>query len=47
MRILSMVMVFTLKSKPRLGHASSLVNDQVVHRCLSLKSYSTVLSCLF
>ncbi len=45
-----MVMVFSLKSIPRLGHASSLVNNQVVHRCLSLASYSTVIRayyCLF
>ncbi len=32
-RILSMVMVFSLKSIPHLGLASSLVNNQVVHRC--------------
>jgi hypothetical protein len=34
---------FSLKSIPRLGHASSLVNNQVVHRFLSLASYSTVI----
>jgi hypothetical protein len=29
-----MVMGFSLKSIPRVGHASSLVNNQVVHRCI-------------
>ena len=40
----------SLKSIPCLGYASSLVNNQVVHRCLSLASYSTVIGaykCLF
>ncbi len=34
---------FSLKSIPRLSFASSLVSNQVVHRCLSLASYSTVI----
>ena len=38
-----MVMVFSLKSILRLSYASSLVSNQVVHRCLSLALYSTVI----
>jgi hypothetical protein len=38
---------FSLKSIPRLGHTSLLVNDQIAHRCLSHTLYSTVLGAYY